>query len=56
MPAEDPYTQVDEVPVGGADTGAAVDAGSGAPVLAGGLALVAAAAAVAVRRRGAGRA
>ena len=56
VPAEDPYTQVDEVPVGGADTGAAVDAGPGAPVLAGGLALVAAAAAVAVRRRGAGRA
>jgi hypothetical protein len=56
VPGEDPYTQVDEVPVGGADTGAAVDAGSGAPVLAGGLAVAAAAAAVAVRRRGAGRA
>lgn len=56
VPGEDPYTQVGEVPVGGADTGAAVDAGPGAPVLAGGLALVAAAAAVAVRRRGAGRA
>jgi hypothetical protein len=55
VPGEDPYTQVGEVPVGGADTGAAVDDGSGAPVLAGGLAL-AAAAAVAVRRRGAGRA
>jgi hypothetical protein len=55
VPGEDPYTQVGEVPVGGADTGAAVDAGSGAPVLAGGLALVAAAA-VAARRRGAGRA
>lgn len=57
---EDPYTQVGEVPVGGADTGAAVDAGPGTPVLAGGLALAAvasaAAAAVAVRRRGAGRA
>lgn len=56
VPGEDPYTQVDEVPVGGADTGAAVDAGSGAPLLAGGLAVAAAAAAVAVRRRGAGRA
>lgn len=55
VPGADPYTQVDEVPVGGADTGAAADAGSGAPVLAGGLALVAAVA-VAVRRRGAGRA
>lgn len=56
VPGEDPYTQVDEVPVGGADTGAAVDARSGAPALAGGLVLVAAAAAVTVRRRGAGRA
>ena len=48
------HTVIDWVP------GAAVDAGSGAPVLAGGLALAAvasaAAAAVAVRRRGAGRA
>ncbi|MFF0905520.1 UNVERIFIED_CONTAM: hypothetical protein RF653_17760 [Kocuria sp. CPCC 205316] len=56
VPGVDPYTQVDEVPVGGADTGAAADSGSGGPVLAGGLALVAAAAAVAVRRRGTGRA
>lgn len=57
-PGADPYTQVGEVPVGGADTGAPGDAGTGAngPVLAGGLALIAAAAAVAVRRRGAGRA
>ena len=56
VPGVDPYTQVDEVPVGGADTGAAADTGFGGPVLAGGLALVAAAAAVAVRRRGTGRA
>ena len=56
VPGVDPYTQVGEVPVGGADTGAAVDARSGAPALAGGLVLVAAAAAVTVRRRRAGRA
>lgn len=58
VPGADPYTQVDEVPVGGADTGAVVDDGSAAsgPVLAGGLALVAAAAAAAVRRRGTGQA
>ncbi|MEX5258072.1 hypothetical protein [Kocuria arenosa] len=56
VPGTDPYTQVDEVPVGGADTGAAADTRSGGPVLAGGLALVAAAAAVAVRRRGGRRA
>ncbi len=56
VPGADPYTQVGEVPVGGADTGAAADTGSGGPVLAGGLALAAAAAAVAVRRRGTGRA
>lgn len=58
VPGEDPYTQVDEVPVGGADTGAAVDAGSGASglALAGGLALVAGGTAVAMRRRGTGRA
>ncbi|GAA1763976.1 excalibur calcium-binding domain-containing protein [Kocuria aegyptia] len=57
MPAADPYTQVGEVPVGGADTGAAVDAGSGGLAAAGAvLALAVAGAAVAVRRRVAGRA
>ncbi|WP_298585249.1 excalibur calcium-binding domain-containing protein [uncultured Kocuria sp.] len=58
VPGADPYTQVGEVPVGGADTGAAVDVGSGAsgPALAGGLVLVAGGAAVAVRRRRAHRA
>ncbi|MEX5302607.1 excalibur calcium-binding domain-containing protein [Kocuria sabuli] len=56
VPGVDPYTQVGEVPVGGADTGAAVEEGSGTSglVLGGGLAL--AAAAVAVRRRSTGRA
>ncbi|MGX5357529.1 hypothetical protein [Kocuria sp. KH4] len=57
VPGGDPYTQVDEVPVGGADTGAAVQDGSGAGglVLGAGLAL-ATGAAVVVRRRTTGRA
>ncbi|MUN63354.1 hypothetical protein GMA12_09420 [Kocuria sediminis] len=52
VPGVDQYTQMDEVPVGGADTGATVQDGSGTTglVLGGGLAL-AAGAAVAVRRR-----
>ncbi len=56
-PGADPYTQVGQVPVGGADTGATVDArtgtGTGALAAAGVLALAAAAV---VRRRAAGRA
>ena len=57
VPGADPYTQVGEVPVGGADTGAAVDAGAGTSGLAAaGLLVLAAGAAVAVRRRGTGRA
>ncbi|MFF0990626.1 excalibur calcium-binding domain-containing protein [Kocuria nitroreducens] len=57
VPGVDPYTQVGEVPVGGADTGAAADTGSGGLAAAGAvLALTAAGAAVAVRRRGTGRA
>ncbi|MFI7494139.1 excalibur calcium-binding domain-containing protein [Kocuria sp. M4R2S49] len=58
VPGIDPYTQVGEVPMGGADTGAAVDTGAGTSGLAaaGVLALAAAGAAVAVRRRSAGRA
>ncbi|MFI7581189.1 excalibur calcium-binding domain-containing protein [Kocuria sp. M1N1S27] len=58
VPGVDPYTQVGEVPVGGADTGAVVpeDSAAGGLVLAGGLALVTAGAAVTVRRRSAGRA
>ncbi|WP_424347755.1 hypothetical protein [Kocuria sp. CH-021] len=58
VPGADPYTQVGEVPVGGADTGAAVQEGAaaGGPAAAGLLVLGAAGAAVAVRRRRAGRA
>ncbi|MEX5297586.1 excalibur calcium-binding domain-containing protein [Kocuria sp. CPCC 205292] len=58
VPGVDPYTQVGEVPVGGADTGAAVQDGAatGGPAAAGLLVLGAAGAAVAVRRRRAGRA
>ncbi|MFI7480780.1 excalibur calcium-binding domain-containing protein [Kocuria sp. M1R5S2] len=55
-PGTDGFSQVGQVPVGGADTGVAVDEGVSGPVL-GGLGLLAAAgAAVALRRRTAGRA
>lgn len=54
VPGAGPYSQMGEVPVGGADTGAAVGSSSGpsGPAAVGGL-LLAAGAAVAVRRRGA---
>lgn len=57
-PGSDGFSQVDQVPVGGADTGVAVDETSGGTGLAlGGLALLAAGgAAVVARRRTAGRA